>query len=110
MVTGIVDRIEGQYAVVEFTPEEGDIFTLDILRDNLNPEISEGDILRIYSVNTIDFNDKNSEVYRDLKDASKLKTYLTPLARPVECNIVMDRELTKERSVYMKKLLADLFK
>ena len=109
MIQGIVDRIEGEYAVVEFVPESGDIFTFDIHLDNLEQSVKEGDILKIYSVNHIDFSSDNTCVYMELSRAATLKIFLRPLGQKTNCNIVIDKKLTQERSQEMSDLIASIF-
>lgn len=109
MIQGIVDRIEGEYVVVEFAPQIGSIFTYDILRDNLDPDIKEGDVLKIYSIDHVEMTENNTCVYKDLLKADTLKKYLAPLTKKVECEILIDRALTEERSEHMKDLISSIF-
>lgn len=110
MIQGIIDRFEGEYVVVEITPEIGSSFMIDILHDNFDMDVQEGDVLKIYSVNNIDLTENNTCMSKDLKKSDVLKKYLAPLKKKVDCNIIVDKAATGERSEQMKDLISSIFK
>lgn len=110
MVKGIIDRIEGNYAVAEFDPPLGQPFCSDILLENLTSKVAEGDIIHILSVNGIDLTDDSRCVYKDITKAEVLKKFLEPLKRKVPCHIEIDHHATAQRSDQMRSLISDLFK
>lgn len=110
MVKGIIDRIEGNYAVTEFDPPLGQAFFMDISLENFTSKAGEGDVIHILSVNGIDLADDSRCVYKDITKAEVLKKFLEPLKRKVPCQIEIDQSSTSERSAQMKSLISDLFK
>ena len=110
MIQGIVDRIEGEYVVVEFAPPIGRLFTFDILRDNFDTEIAEGDVLKFYMVNQIELTENNTCIYKDLQRADTLKRYLAPLGKKVDCTILVDKKASAERSAQMDDLISSIWK
>lgn len=110
MIKGIVDRIEGNYAVVEFNPPLGKAFCSDILMENFDGKIAQGDIIHIFSVNGIDLADESRCVYKDITKSEVLKKFLEPLQRKTPCTIEIDAKATQERSEQVKSLISDLFK
>lgn len=110
MIQGIVDRIEGEYVVAEFTPEKGYALTVDILCDNFDTEVAEGDVIRIYMVNNIDLTENNVCIYKDLQRRDVLKQHLAPLKKKVDCTILVDKKATNERSAEMKDLISSIWK
>lgn len=110
MVKGVIDRMEGAYVIVEFAPETGAPFTLDVLHDNFDTDVEVGDVVLFYSVNNIELTENNTCIYKDLQRADTLKRYLAPLGKKVDCTIVVDKKATSERSEEMKNLIASLWK
>ena len=109
MVRGIVDRIEGKYAVVEFNPPLVQPFCADILMDNFKCKVHAGDIVHIYSINGVDLTDDSRCVYKDINKADVLKKFLEPLRQLADCRIEVDIQETGERSEQMKSLISSLF-
>lgn len=110
MVRGIVDRIEGKYAVVEFYPAHAQPIYMDILLENFPSKVQAGDVLHIYAVNGIDLTDESRCVYKDIARAEVLKKFLEPLRQKANCTINIDAKQTNERSEQMKSMISDLFK
>ena len=108
MVKGIVDRIEGRYAVVEFTPVLGEIFFSDIELSNLEKKVSEGDVLYIFSVNSISLDDESRCVYKDIGRGEVLKKFLEPLERKVPCHIEISEKEKEGRSEEVSALISSL--
>lgn len=109
MVKGIVDRIEGNYAVVEFVPALGEIFFSDIELSNLDKKVSEGDVLYIFSVNGIDLDDNSRCVYKDIARGEVLKKFLEPLERKIPCKIEINEKEKEGRSKEVNSLISSLF-
>lgn len=109
MVKGIVDRIEGNYAVVEFTPALGEIFFSDIELSNLDKKVSDGDVLFIFSVNGISLEDESRCVYKDIARGEVLKKFLEPLQRKVSCEIEINEKEKEGRSEEVNSLINSLF-
>ncbi len=110
MVKGIVDRIEGAYAVVEFSPPIEQPFTSDIALGNFPQKVGEGDSIIIFEINGIDLSDESRCVYKDINRAEVLKKFLEPLKKEVPCRIEIDQKATHERSSQVKSMISDLFK
>lgn len=109
MVKGIVDRIEGNYAVVEFTPALGEIFFTDIELSNLDQKVSEGDTLFIFSVNGISLDDESRCVYKDIARGEVLRKFLEPLQKNVPCEIEINEKEKEGRSDAVNSLISSLF-
>lgn len=110
MVKGIVDRIEGGYAVVEFAPPLGQAFCSDIAMGNFPEKVSEGDSIVIFEINGIDLSDDSRCVYKDITKAEVLRKFLEPLKKEVPCRIEIDLKATHERSSQVRSMISDLFK
>ena len=41
----VLDRFEAEFAVIEKTDEDGEIFLFSIYRDKISPEVREGDLI-----------------------------------------------------------------
>lgn len=109
MIQGTIDRMEGSFAVTEFTPANGKAFMLDIHRDNLPQHAQEGDRICITMVNHIDLTQQNTCIYKDLNKSDILQRHLAPLSQPVACSIDIDRKETAQRSAEMKQRIASLW-
>ncbi len=110
MITAIIDRIEGNYAVAEFSPPIGQAFFSDILLDNLQEKVSEGDVLHIFEINGIDFSNQSACMYKDITRADVLKKFVEPLKSNCPCKIEISHSESRERSSKVKSMISDLFK
>lgn len=109
MIKGIVDRFEGDFLVVEIARDDQKILMVDILKENLDPQVKEGDCLQIISVNQKSFPDSN--FFKDEEEeAEALEAFLTPLRKKTVCQILLDEDASKERSLQMEELFSSLFK
>lgn len=109
MVKGIVDRIEGNYAVVEFSPPIQEPLLVDINMENFGKKVSAGDVIHIFEVNGINLNDESRCVYKDINRREVLQKFLEPLERVIPCEIVVDAKETEERSSSVKSMISGLF-
>lgn len=108
MISAVIDQIEGHFAVIQATAEDG-IVTIDALLTNLPDKVAEGDLIEIYRVDHIDLEDDSRCVYKDLSKKEVLKKFLQPLGRPVDTLILLNEQKTQERSQQMKNLISNLF-
>lgn len=101
MIKGTIDRFEGEYAVVEIAYNE--ISFIDILSNNFTILPSEGDIIKIESVDGVCVSDEDGFISNQVNELLKM------LENPVLSTIFIDKINTDERKNSIEKLALELF-